>query len=193
MKQLMLGVLAALALTGCPDPGGGGGNDPAALVGTWTEVAEPGETGEVITFRADGTYDLDSSEGDQSGTYVANSQTLTLDDSSGRDEMPYVLDGDRMLGIGLQRDAGTAGIGFIGEWHADGLEDGVAQSIDLSIRADMTAQLEVPDDSGPLQITGTWRTDSAGIVTTLSIGGQTLDITWHSLRGSIGAPLYRRN
>jgi hypothetical protein len=193
MKQFLLGVLAAVALTGCPDPGEGeGGNDPAALVGSWSQVADPGEDAELITFGADGTYELDGPEGAEAGTYTANASVLVLTDDNGqRDEMPYVVEGDQMLGIGLSCLGSCDG--FIGEWHADGLEDGDSVSIGITVRADNTATLEAPSDSGPLEIAGTWRLEGAALVTTMSFGGQTVDIVWHSLRDRIGAPLYERD
>jgi hypothetical protein len=196
MKHFVLGVLAAIALTGCPDPGeGGGGNDPSALVGSWTQVTEPGEDGETIELRADNTYSLDGPEGSESGTFDADSRTLTLTSDTGSvSEMPYIVEGDEMLGIGLKRDAATAGAGFIGDWHADGIEDGDTVSIDLSVRADGTVEIEVPDDGGTLVLTGTWTEDAGALVTAVTLGGQgSLEIKWHTLRDALGAPLYARD
>jgi hypothetical protein len=195
MQHHFVTVLAAVALAGCPDPGTGGGNDPAELVGSWQEVVQdPSETPETLELRADGTYTLDT--GDlETGTYVANAQTLTLTSSDGLvDEFPYVVEGDQLIPIALRRE--TAGAGFVGDWHAEGLEDGEPQSIDLSIRADMTATMEFPTDEGFDQLDGTWRDDTGILVASFvfDFEGQQIpiELRLHSVRGELGAPLYVR-
>lgn len=184
--------IAAVALAGCPDMEGSGGSNPALLTGTWeVNVTDP-EDADIVTFNSDGTYVLENDGEITQGTFRADASTLTLTESNGDiGEYPYVVDGDQLLLIGLRRV--LTGTDFVGDWHADGFEDNLEQSIDLSIRADTTMRFAFNGTEGSLVFEGTWREDAGELVTEFLFDGLPVELEWASVRGAIGFPLYERH
>jgi hypothetical protein len=189
MQHLTL-VVAALALTGCPGPGEGG----SSLIGTWDELPAPtsNDPPGSATFRADGTFDIVDDE-PRTGTFVESDGVLIVTSDTGEiEELPYAVDGDLFTPIGLRHVGG--GVGFAGEWRADGTNNGQPTSMQLVLASDNTFQLTVGDTDS---FSGIWRDNGGDLITTLQMpdsNGHTLsvDLPWHSIDDAVSLLAYER-
>jgi hypothetical protein len=189
MRHLTLIGIAALALTGCPDPGGEGGS---LLIGTWDELPSfaGDDEGGSVTFRADGTFEVIDDE-PVSGTFEADATTLILTTDEGVEELPYATDGELFTPMALRRV--NDGAGFAGEWRAEGLSNGEPQAIELVLASDSTFQLDLGDDL----LTGSWREVGGALITTLEIPDNDgniipFDMPWHSIEDAVSLFAYER-
>ncbi len=203
MKHLIS--IAICSLFACGDSPSSGGSDPADLVGTWREIPSsfdgdtPIDQRSRITLGDDGSYRVEepSHNSDESGTFVANSDTITLtgteDGKTSKFVDNYVVTGDRFL-LGALFPQGTVD-GVVGTWKGNVTLDTDTITLTLDLHADNTAHYDrkgsKPADNDVRD--GTWKFEGDDVVTSFVNGGTTVNIHMQQLDGrALGGPLYER-
>jgi hypothetical protein len=167
MRLSLLTALLPLALLTVACSGDDGPPLGGDVEGSWRQIPNatdddpppPVADRDVITFHADGTMAMVSPDGTQSGTYTVSGGELTLVQVDGTTThtttLPYRAT-DTTFVFGALVPAGETD-GLVGAWTGQSIADGVTRSIDLTLRADMTATYAAIGGEEPINYTGTWR------------------------------------
>jgi hypothetical protein len=188
---------ALFVVTGCL---GDAGDDapPAELVGTWRYLPKqsigdvPEAERQVVTFAADGSYEIRAIDDVESGHFVAHGRDLTID--PGGDHWittNYLATADRLL-VDAMFPVGAVD-GTAGVWRGAQSADAGSATVTLTFDPDGGGRLE---QTGPAttDVDGTWTHVGDDVVFTyLSRSGTPVPKRYQEVPGvAVGEWLYER-
>src|SRR5689334_8671820 len=138
--------IALLAVGGCV-AGDNLAPPPAELVGTWRYLPKlsigdvPIAERQVVTFAADGRYQITSKHGDEAGAFAVDDRELTIDPGGAKwVTTEFAVTADRLL-VDAMFPIGDVD-GTIGTWEGAQSAAAGASTETLTLAADGSAQLE---------------------------------------------------